>query len=516
MKRSFDTINTPRDKFPIDNIVIPSKHIESSDSQSDELLCYPEFNSPLEIDHLSPDMQKTLLNYANDGIVPSDPKKAADIALYCMKHGERKALLYLLSSNHGQAVALDFSGHNEIKAKHIELLNDVLKKLGSSTKLHDLSLAACIHVPLPEIMQAIAELIKNAHTLKSLDLQKNVLQSPGIKIIGEALQYNYTLTSINLLFSHIGDNPDNPHNNHDTTGAEAIAAVLKNNHTLTSINLGGNLLYAESACILADALAMNSTLVSFDLSQNKISDLGAKAISTALIKHNSLTSLNLYRCSIGETGGQSIAHALINNKVLTFLNLDNNNLGTESAVAIGNMLDQNHTLTTINLGFNFSIRSAGAKAIAEGLENNKTLRTLGLNWSGIGNDGARSIAGVLAKNSSLTTIDLSRNKIDFEGTKAFIDAMRKNHSLTLLDLRWNADQRHDNKTAINEYLWQSLFSREEPITIDGQTEPVDRPPLPKEVINKIFSELSSMDIHHAIRAIAISEEKKSLIQRIQF
>jgi Ran GTPase-activating protein (RanGAP) involved in mRNA processing and transport len=522
MKRSFDTINTPRDKFPIDNIVIPSKHIESSDSQSDELLCYPEFNSPLEVDHLSPDMQKTLLNYANDGIVPSDPKKAADIAMYCMEHSERKALLYLLSSDHGQADALDFSGNNEIKAKHIELLNDVLKKLDLNTKLHVLSLAACIHVPLPEIMQAIAELIKNAHTLKSLDLQKNLLQSPGIKIIGEALQNNYTLTSINLLFSRIGDNPDNPHNNYDTTGAEAIAAVLKNNHTLTSINLACNMLYEDSAYVLADALTKNSTLVSFDLSQNKINDLGATAISTALIKHNSLTSLKLFSCSIWETGGQSIAHALINNKVLIFLDLRGNKLGIESASAMGNMLDQNQTLTSLDLGSNL-VSSSGAKVLAKGLENNTTLHTLYLHWNNIGNEGAYSIASALEKNSNLTTIDLSHNKIGYDGIQAFIDAMEKNHSLTLLNLKWNTDQRHyengeENKRAINEYLGQSLFSKETPITIthsDGRNELVQRKALPKEVTNKILSELLNADVRKVVQTMPISEERKSIRQRIQ-
>jgi Ran GTPase-activating protein (RanGAP) involved in mRNA processing and transport len=518
------TANTRHLQFSFDNTVIPSDHLESGGDQSEILLSYPQFNSPLEIDDLAPDMQKTLLNYANNGIVPSDPKKAADIAIYCMEYGERKALLYLLSSNHGKVDALDFSWHSGIKAKYIELLNDVLKKLGTNTKLHDLSLAACVNVASPETIQAIAELIKNARTLKSLDLQKNYIQSPGMKIIGEALQNNYTLTSINLFSNRIGNNPDNPHNNYDSTGAEAIAAVLKNNHTLTSINLGGNLLYAESACILADALAMNNTLVSFDLSQNRISDQGAKAIATVLIKHNSLTSLKLNFCSIGETGGQSISHALINNSVLTFLDLSNNKLEIESASAMGNMLDQNQTLTSLDLGANFLICSAGVKAIAGGLENNKTLHILNLNFSRICNEGARSIASALQKNSSLTTLDLGYNNIGYEGAQALVYAMERNHSLNSLSLRKNTNQWYtsldeENKRAINEYLGQSFFSKNTPITIthpDGRNETVDRQPLPSEVTNKILKELSSIDTQRVAQTMPWSEEKKSIIQRIQF
>jgi Ran GTPase-activating protein (RanGAP) involved in mRNA processing and transport len=517
---SSDTANTQRVKFPSSNI-IPSDHLEDNDDQSEILLSYPEFKSPLEIDYFSQNMQKTLLNYANNGVVPLNPKEVADIALYCMKHGERKALLYLLSSDHGQADALDFSGHSQIQARHIEFLTEVLKKLGSSTKLHDLNLAACVNAPLSKTMRAIAELIKNACTLKSLDLQNNAIQSPGIKIIGEALQNNYTLTSINLLSNRIGDNPDNPHNNYDNTGAEAIAAVLKNNHTLTSINLGDNILYADSACIIADALAMNGTLTSFDLSKNRINDQGANAIATALIKHDSLTSLKLNLCSIEETGGQSIAHALINNGTLKFLDLHRNYLGTESAIAMGNMLDQNHTLTSLNLGANFFIRSAGTKAIAEGLENNKTLHTLGLDHNGIDNEGAYSIASALKKNSSLTTIDLNLNNIGYEGTQALVYAMEGNQSLKLLYLRNNTNQWYkslgeENKKAINEYLGQSLFSKNTPITIDGRNGTVDRKPLPSEVTSKILSGLSSIDTQRVAQTMPWSEEKKSIIQRIQF
>jgi Ran GTPase-activating protein (RanGAP) involved in mRNA processing and transport len=525
MKRSFDTINTsPRGKFPTSDIN-RSEHIESSENQSnnqsDELLCYPEFNSPLEIDHLSPGRQKTLLNYANDGIVPSDPKKAADIALYCMEHGERKALLYLLSTDHGQADALDFSWHRDIKAKDIELLNDVLKKLDLNTKLHDLSLAECVNQPSPETIQAIAELIKSARTLKSLDLQTNGIRAPGIEVIAETLQNNQTLTSIDLSSNCIGFDP-NSQDHYNDRAAKAIATVLENNSTLTSINLACNLLYGKSAYALANTLAKNSTLVSLDLNINNIGDYGAKAIATALIKQPSLTWLDLHSCAIAETGGESIAQALIGNSTLTFLDLSYNKLGIKSATEIADMLGKNETLTSLNLGSNLSIGSAGTKAIAGGIENNTTLHTLGLRWNYIDNEGAYSIARALEKNSSLITIDLSHNKIGYDGIQAFIYAMEKNHSLNLLDLKWSTDQNQygngeENKRAINEYLGQSLFSNETPITIthpDGRNELVQRKALPKEVTNKILSKLLNADVQQVVQTTPTSEEKKSIKQRI--
>jgi Ran GTPase-activating protein (RanGAP) involved in mRNA processing and transport len=537
MKRfTSDTANTQRLQFPFNNTITSSDHLESGDDQSEILLSYPEFKYPLELDQRHPKTQDFFLSYAKDGIIPSNPEDIVKIALYCMQHGEHKALLYLLSADHGQVEVLDFSGFDNLHVKHIQLLNDVLKKLGSNTKLHDLILRKCVENSSQETIQAVAELIKNACTLKSLDLQNNGIQAPGIEIICQALQNNYSLTSINLSSNRITVNPHKTINydgivcrpsrrdrddSHDDTGAKAIATVLENNHTLTSIDLSSNHLYSDSACVLAEALT-NSALVSLDLNRNDINELGAKAIATALEKNNTLTSLNLSFCSIAETGGQSVIHALANNHALTFIDLSQNNLNIESATAIGSMLSQNHTLTSLKLDSNW-IRDAGAKAIAGGLENNKTLHTLALNWSEIGNDGARSIAGLLTQNNSLTTIDLSHNNIGYLGTQALVYAMGKNHTLSALDLRRNVDKKFnsldmENKKAINEYLGPLLFSKNADITIthpDGREETVERKALPKEVTNIILSKLPSIDMRHAMHAMVGAAERKSIMQRIQ-
>lgn len=62
------------------------------------------------------------------------------------------------------------------------------------------------------------------------------------------------------------------------------------------------------------------------------------------------------------------------------------------------------------LGWNqFGLK--GARAIAEGLKNNSSIKELSLPWAGLGDKGSRCIAYMLDTNTSVKSLDISGNSL---------------------------------------------------------------------------------------------------------
>ena len=93
----------------------------------------------------------------------------------------------------------------------------------------------------------------------------------------------------------------------------------------------------------------------------------------------------------------------------------------------------------------------GARAIAEALHINTTLKTIDLSWNGIGDDGARTIAEALGKNSTLQMLLLWNNNVGADGARAIADALRVNSTLQKLDL-WYNNVGDDGAMAVAEAL----------------------------------------------------------------
>ena len=76
-----------------------------------------------------------------------------------------------------------------------------------------------------------------------------------------------------------------------------------------------------------------------------------------------------------------------------------------------------------SLGHNKEIGDEGAKALAEALKVNTTVKELHLNECGIGDDGAAALAEALCCNTSLTKlIIILNNAIGEQGTQLLRDA----------------------------------------------------------------------------------------------
>ena len=91
---------------------------------------------------------------------------------------------------------------------------------------------------------------------------------------------------------------------------------------------------------------------------------------------------------------------------------------------VAEILKSNTSVTLVDLRVNKDIGDEGAKALAEALKVNKTVKTLWLYGCGIGDDGAAALAEALRSNTSLTYLRLEYNDdISEQGKQLLRDAV---------------------------------------------------------------------------------------------
>ena len=146
----------------------------------------------------------------------------------------------------------------------------------------------------------------------------------------------------------------------------------------------------------------------------QLSSEEGKGLGVLLRYSRSLTHLNLNCNNLTDAGAVYVAAALRDNTTLTSLILDSNEIGDEGGVALARGLMENRTLTHLSVrengvgpevhfrheGESTGIGDATAKALAQLLAVNDTLRVLVLGSCEIGDDGARALASALRRGSS--------------------------------------------------------------------------------------------------------------------
>ena len=123
----------------------------------------------------------------------------------------------------------------------------------------------------------------------------------------------------------------------------------------------------------------------------------------------------------------------------SMIRLYNKGLTAHDATVVAEILKSKTSVTKIGLQLNKDIGDEGAKALAEALKVNATVKELLLSYCGIGDDGAAALAEALRSNTSLWRLSLGSNTaIRDDGAKALAEALRSNTSLTTLYLPYNS------------------------------------------------------------------------------
>ena len=177
----------------------------------------------------------------------------------------------------------------------------------------------------------------------------------------------------------------------------------------------------EAAAVIAEQFSA----LEIDLEKKGLTAHDATVVAEILKSNTSVMEVDLHwNTEIGDEGAKAFAEALKVNATLKELILYDCGIGGVGAAAFAESLRSNTSLTLLNLDGNEEIGDKGAKALAEALKVNTTVKELILGECCIGDDGAAALAEALRSNTSLTRLYLKLNRgIGEQGKQLLRDAV---------------------------------------------------------------------------------------------
>ncbi|XP_009582607.1 PREDICTED: leucine-rich repeat-containing protein 45, partial [Fulmarus glacialis] len=138
------------------------------------------------------------------------------------------------------------------------------------------------------------------------------------------------------------------------------------------------------------------------------------------------------------SGVKLLLHGLCSNTTVKSLDLKGNNLRTVGAEALGKLLRQNKSIRSLILEWNsLGMWEEGFSFFCQGLGANNFLQRLDLRNNQINHQGAGELAMALKQNASLQELDLRWNNIGLLGGRALLNCLHSNKTLKRLELAGN-------------------------------------------------------------------------------
>uniref|UniRef100_A0A8C3R897 Leucine rich repeat containing 45 n=1 Tax=Cyanoderma ruficeps TaxID=181631 RepID=A0A8C3R897_9PASS len=174
-----------------------------------------------------------------------------------------------------------------------------------------------------------------------------------------------------------------------------------------------------------------------DLAAQSLSLQTCSALGRLLHGAAPLAALALGDCGLSEEGAL-LLHGLCSNTTVKSLDLKGNNLRSMGAEALGKLLRQNKSIRSLTLEWNsLGMWEEGFSFFCQGLRANNALQRLDLRNNQINHQGAGELAVALTHNTSLQKLDLRWNNIGLLGGRALLSCLHSNKTLKRLELAGN-------------------------------------------------------------------------------
>ncbi|XP_030143378.4 leucine-rich repeat-containing protein 45 isoform X1 [Taeniopygia guttata] len=175
-----------------------------------------------------------------------------------------------------------------------------------------------------------------------------------------------------------------------------------------------------------------------DLAAQSLSLPTCSALGRLLPGAAPFAALALGDCGLSEEGVRLLLHGLCTNTTVKSLDLKGNNLRTMGAEALGKLLRQNKSIRSLTLEWNsLGMWEEGFSFFCQGLRANNFLQHLDLRNNQINHQGAGELAMALTQNTSLQELDLRWNNIGLLGGRALLNCLHSNKTLKRLELAGN-------------------------------------------------------------------------------
>jgi Ran GTPase-activating protein (RanGAP) involved in mRNA processing and transport len=166
---------------------------------------------------------------------------------------------------------------------------------------------------------ALADAIPDMRALSVLSLKSNSLQAAGGKALAEGLKGNQVITELDISSNNLGLNSDY---GADTSGIIALADVIPDMGALSVLSLKSNGLGVGSGKALAEGLKGNQVITELNIADNNLANYGADmsgvvALADVIPDMGALMSLNLSSNLLKAQGAIIIADAIKVSKCAT-------------------------------------------------------------------------------------------------------------------------------------------------------------------------------------------------------
>eukprot|EP00658_Telonema_sp_P-2_P033966 TRINITY_DN24839_c0_g1_i2.p1 TRINITY_DN24839_c0_g1~~TRINITY_DN24839_c0_g1_i2.p1 ORF type:complete len:325 (+),score=81.48 TRINITY_DN24839_c0_g1_i2:63-1037(+) len=190
-------------------------------------------------------------------------------------------------------------------------------------------------------------------------------------------------------------------------GAVALATLFRNRYCVNKVHFLENERGWEGCAALWVSCKANDHLKELVLNCNPLGDEGVAALTDGLRWNSCLEVLSLEYCGIGAYGASALAQDIIANDycVLKDLDLKGNGLGPEGVAAIADGLKVNKTLITLSLAdTQMGDNMVPREALREALLQHPVLEGIDLNLNNIGPEGGGMLLEVLSQNKNLKNV----------------------------------------------------------------------------------------------------------------
>ncbi|CAM4659901.1 unnamed protein product [Caretta caretta] len=229
------------------------------------------------------------------------------------------------------------------------------------------------------------------------------------------------------------------------------------------------------------------------------------------------TEIMLSDCMLNEEGVRHLLNGLCSNTVVKSLDLKGNNLRAPGAEALGKLLRQNKSIRSLTLEWNsLGMWEEGFSLFCQGL-GVSSLRELDLRWNNIGLLGGRALLSCLHSNKTLRRLELAGNNVPSDILKAVEQAMdhnqdrqtilAENHSRTRV-LSKEVFSLKEEKAKQFLDLMDTIDKQREEITRSSRTSAARVGQL-QEALNERQSVMNSLKakLQMTEAALALSEQK---------
>uniref|UniRef100_A0A3Q2DHT9 Nucleotide-binding oligomerization domain containing 1 n=1 Tax=Cyprinodon variegatus TaxID=28743 RepID=A0A3Q2DHT9_CYPVA len=197
------------------------------------------------------------------------------------------------------------------------------------------------------------------------------------------------------------------------TGSKDIAKMTAKGITANFIKLGYCNVFSGDCTAINFVLQHRQKLLGLDMDNNNISDYGVKQLQPSFSK---MTAVKRVSAS---------GHLLYNN-----------NITDAGAKLVAQMIEECPQLAIVKIGKN-KITSVGGRYLANAIKKSTSIFDVGMWGNSIGDEGAEAFAEALRNHRSLTNLSLSANGITSEGGKHLAEALKENSVLRIFWLVQN-------------------------------------------------------------------------------